>query len=183
MTSHRTPARDAAIAIARPVRALAALLLIVLALPVAATEANHPGTPGATSQPRPLTIGLVCEGSASPLKELHGWDPRVPVTDSPEQCLDAHTKRRITPSSVALEYNPATESLAVVLTVSEPDRAAINNLFTAALMSGKRRDLILVDGKVVVSRYVASLFQGPTLLIGMRSDEDARAVAAVLSGP
>jgi len=162
---------------------LAALVLIVLAPSSAASGGSSPVRPGTTSKPHPLTIGLVCEGSVSPLRELHEWDPRVPMTDSPEQCLDAHTKLRISPRSVALEYNPATESLAVILTIPEADIGAVNNLFTAALMSGKRRDLILVDGKVVVSRYVASPFSGPTMLIGMRSDEDARAVAKALSGP
>jgi len=101
----------------------------------------------------------------------------------PEQCLDGNTKLRIVPRGVALKYNPATDSLGVVLTISEAGRKAINDLFTAALMSGKRRDLILIDGKVVISRNVASVISGPSLLIGMRSDEDARAVATVLSEP
>ncbi len=163
--------------------ALAALLLTVLALPAGAGEPSNPGRPGATSQPRPLIIGLVCEGSASPVRELHDWDPRVPMTDSPEQCLDRNTTLRIVPRSVALKYNPATENLNVVLTISEADRGAINKLFTVALLGGQRRNLILVDGKVIVSRHVASVFSGPTLQIGMRSDEDARAVASALSGP
>lgn len=143
--------------------ALAALLLTVLVLPAAASELSNPGGPGATSHPRPLIIGLACEGSASSLRELHDWDPRVPMTDSLEQCLDGHTKLRIIPRSVALKYDPETENLDVVLTISEADRGAINNLFTVGLMGGKRRDLILVDGKVVVSRHVASVFSGPAL--------------------
>lgn len=161
---------------------LAGIAIAVLASRAPAAKAGNAGIPVAASQPGPLIVGLACEGSTSPLRELHGWDPRVPMTASPEQCMDAHTKRRIIPRSVALEHNPATESLGVVLTMSEPDRRSINDLFTAALMSGKRRDLILVDGKVVVSRNVASVISGPTLLLGMRSDDDARAVAAVLSG-
>lgn len=183
MTSHWTRARGARFAIVRPAYAIAAVLLVVLALPVTAGETNAPAKSDTAQHPRPLVIGLTCDGSPSPVRELHHWDSRVPMGGGPEQCLDGNTKLRIVPRGVALKYNPATDSLGVVLTISEADRKAINDLFTAALMSGKRRDLILIDGKVVISRNVASVISGPSLLIGMRSDEDARAVATVLSEP
>jgi len=179
MTSNWTRTRDAGFAIARPARALAALLLAVLALPVKADAASAPGT---AQSPRPLVIGLTCEGSASPVRESHYWDSRVPVGGAPEQCLDGNTKLRLTPRHVALEYNRATESFDVVLTISEADGRKVGDLFAAALKTGTRHDLILVDGKVIVSTFIFGQFSGTALMIGAGSDDTAKAIAAVLSG-
>jgi hypothetical protein len=62
------------------VHAFAVLLLIVLAPRGYASESGDFGMPVAATKPHPLTIDLSCEGTTSPLRELHGWDPRVPTT-------------------------------------------------------------------------------------------------------
>jgi hypothetical protein len=101
---------------------------------------------------------------------------------APEQCLDGNTKLRLTPRHVALEYNRATESFDVVLAISEADGRKVGDLFAAALKTGTRHDLILVDGKVIVSTFIFGQFSGTTLMIGAGSDDTAKAIAAVLSG-
>lgn len=182
MISHWTRARNAGFAIVRPAGALAALLLLLLALPAAADEVGVPKDLGAAQSPRPLVIGLTCEGSASPVRESHFWDSRVPMGGAPEQCLDGNTKLRLTPRHVALQYNGATEKLDVVLTISEADGRRIGDLFAAALKTGIRHDLILVDGKVIISTFIFGQFSGTTLRIGPGSDDIAKAIATVLSG-
>jgi len=116
------------------------------------------------------------------VREAHRWDSRVPVGGVPEECLDGTAKVRVSPSNVELRYNRVTEHLEVVLTISEAEGRAIGTLFSAALKSGvTRRDLLLVDGKVIVKGLVFGPFSGKTFEIDAGSDEGAKAIAAILS--
>lgn len=158
---------------------------LALLLPMAATsnEVTTPAKPATTSATHHVVIGLGCEGSPTLVREPHHWDPRIPNGGAPEECLDGTAKVRISPSKVDLRYNRATEHLEVVLTISEVEGHAIGELFSEALKSGvTRRDLILIDGKVIVKAFVFGKFSGTTLEIDVGSDEGAKAVAALLNG-
>lgn len=136
-----------------------------------------------------LEMGTIC-GPTTATSHLHetwrSWDPRFSGGRVDKQCLDEKTRISIVPVKASAQFDKFSERTVVVIEMTAADGKAVEKLFSDALTgaaNGKMpRDLVLIDGKIVVSAFIASPFSGTTLEFDVGSDDDARRIAALLSG-
>ncbi|WP_063572640.1 MULTISPECIES: hypothetical protein [Luteibacter] len=147
-----------------------------------------------TSSPQPahersqrLEIALVCDATTPQShKTSHGWDPRFSAGRVDERCTDSSASVAIVPLNAIVEFDKFAESSFVALEINAADGSSIEKLFNDALRSvpkgQSRQNLVLLDGKIVVSSYISGPFQGTSLDIGADSEESAKLLVTILSG-
>jgi hypothetical protein len=92
----------------------------------------------------------------------------------------------IVPLKATVEFDKLAESSFVAIEMSAADSRAVEKLFSDALKSvpkgQSRQNLVLLDGKIIVSTYISGPFEGTTLDIGADSEGLASLMVAILSG-
>jgi hypothetical protein len=92
----------------------------------------------------------------------------------------------IVPLKATVEFDKLAESSFVAIEMSAADSRAVEKLFSDALKSvpkgQSRQNLVLLDGKIIVSTYISGPFEGTALDIGADSEGLASLMVAILSG-
>lgn len=156
---------------------------------LAPTVAHCDGMPAAQEgHSSQLEMGTLC-GPTTATSHLHetwrSWDPRFSEGRVDKACLDEKTRISIVPVKASAQFDKFSERTVVVIEMTAADGKAVEKLFSDALAAAANgkvfRDLVLIDGKIVVGAFIASPFSGTTLEFNVGSDDDARRVAALLS--
>jgi len=150
----------------------------------------HAYTPAATpdsGQARHLEVALVCDGATPPSREVwHAWDARFAAGRVDRRCTDSSERVLVLPLKATVEFDKFAESKYVAVQLSADDGRAVSKLFSDALKrvpkGESRPNLVLIDGKIVVSSFISGPFEGTILDIGVDSEESANRLRSILAG-
>lgn len=161
-------------------------IALVLGLVAARIATASPETSSRGSDAH-LKIGLVCNETTSSADEvMRGWDSRFSGGRVDEQCVDKGAVVSISPLKVSVEMNRFSGRDVVAVEMTAADGQAVERLFAQAINgagSGKaRKDVILLNDKVIVSAFVFGPFQGRHFQIDPASSDLARSIVQALAG-
>ena len=170
----------------RDLRLVSVAMMATMAF-ASALQAGTSSPQRAHERSQRLEIALVCNATTPQShKTLHGWDPRFSAGRVDERCTDSSASVAIVPLKATVEFDKFAESSFVALEINAADGRSLEKLFNDALRSmpkgQSRQNLVLLDGKIVVSSYISGPFHGTTLDIGADSEESAKLLVAILSG-
>lgn len=140
-----------------------------------------------SGQAHHLEVALVCDGATPPSREVwHVWDARFAAGRVDRRCTDSRERVLVAPLKATVEFDKFAGSKYVAVQLSTDDGRAVSKLFSDALKAvpkgESRRNLVLLDGKIVVSSFISGPFEGTILDIGVDSEESANLMGAILSG-
>lgn len=170
----------------RDIGLVGAMMMVAMAF-ASASQAGTSSTQPASGRSHRLEIALACDATTPQShRTSHGWDSRFAAGRVDERCTDSGASVAIVPLKATVEFDKLAESSFVAIEMSAADSRAVEKLFSDALKSvpkgQSRQNLVLLDGKIIVSTYISGPFEGTTLDIGADSEGLASLMVAILSG-
>ena len=165
----------------------ASVSIALVLVPVAARIATASPEKSNRGSDAHLRIGLVCnETTSSTDGVMRGWDPRFSGGRVDEQCVDKGAVVSISPLKVSVEMSRFSGRDVVAVEMTAADGQAVERLFAQAINGAgggqARKDVILLNDKVIVSAFVFGPFQGRHFQIDPASSEVARSIVKALTG-
>lgn len=134
-----------------------------------------------------LEVGLKCDESTEKGSAIwRDWDQRFSQGRSRKVCIDASQRVSIIPVRSGVRYDKFADAIIVWVRMMDADGTGLRRIFDYALGSAApgtlRESVILLDGKVIVSAFVAGPFSGTLLDIDPASADASEQIAKILAG-